>query len=328
MPASAPHDNPDPVISRTDVAGRRHRHDFHLESAAQERATRRVLVLTATAMVVEIAAGYYFGSMALLADGWHMGTHATAFGVTLFAYAFARRRAADPRYSFGTGKVGVLAGFASAVALLGVALMMAMESGHRLVEPQTVRYDAALVVAAAGLAVNLVSALLLGGARADHGGHDHNLQSAYLHVLTDALTSVLAIVALLFGKYLGWTAMDPLMGLAGAVLIGRWSVQLIRDSAAILLDGSADEGTRARIRGLIEAEPGTLITDLHVWKVGPRDYAAIISLSAAEPGSPDHYKRRLSTLDELSHVSVEVNPARAAVRSPAGRVPRLPDRGR
>lgn len=285
----------------------RHSHEFHLDSAAQESATLKVLALTAAAMGIEIVAGMVFGSMALLADGWHMATHATAFGVTLFAYRYARQHADDPAYSFGTGKVSVLGGFASAVALLFVALLMAGESVHRILQPRTILFDAALWVAGFGLLINILSAWLLHGQHADHGEHDHNIRSAYLHVITDALTSLLAIVALLFGKYLGWVWMDAAMGLLGAGLIARWSLQLIRDSSRILLDGSGGPVMRERILSAIEAESNTVVTDLHVWKVGPNDYSAIISIGTAEPLSADHYKRLIAHLAEISHVSVEVN---------------------
>ncbi len=284
-----------------------HSHEFHLDSERQERATAKVLVLTAVAMVFEIIAGMVFGSMALLADGWHMGTHATAFGVTLFAYRYARAHAGDPAYSFGTGKVSVLGGFASAVALAFAALLLVGESAHRLIEPRAIQFDAALVVALLGLIVNLISAGLLYSHHRDHGARDHNIRSAYLHVVTDALTSFLAIVALGFGKYLGWIWMDPLTGIVGAILIARWSYQLIRDSSHILLDGSAGDTTHELIRAAIEADADNVMTDLHVWKIGPDDFAAIISLGTRKPRPADYYKQLIGHVEELSHVSVEVN---------------------
>ncbi|MGR8919889.1 MAG: cation diffusion facilitator family transporter [Gammaproteobacteria bacterium] len=289
-----------------DVEQWRHSHEFHLDSLEQERATSKVLWLTAGAMVLEIAAGFLFGSMALLADGWHMATHATAFGVTLFAYRYARAHADDPSYSFGTGKVSILGGFASAIALLMVAVLMVAESVHRFVDPQAIRFNAALVVAAFGLAVNLVSAWLL-HEQHHRNADDHNMRSAYLHVVTDALTSVLALVALLFGKFLGWHWMDPMMGIVGAALIARWSVELVRDSGGILLDGSAGPATRERIVQALEAGGENVVTDLHVWKVGPRDYAAIISLGTRTPRGADYYKGLIGHLGDVSHVSVEVN---------------------
>ena len=284
-----------------------HSHEFHLDSENQERATAKVLLLTAVAMVFEIVAGTVFGSMALLADGWHMGTHATAFGVTLFAYRYARAHAGDPTYSFGTGKVSVLGGFASAVALAFAALLLMGESAHRLIEPRAIECDAALVVAVLGLIVNLISAGLLYSHHRDLGARDHNIRSAYLHVITDALTSFLAIVALGFGKYLGWIWMDPLTGIFGSILIARWSYQLIRDSSHILLDGSAGDATRQLIRAAIEADADNVMTDLHVWKIGSNDFAAIISLGTRTPRPADYYKQLIGDVDGLSHVSVEVN---------------------
>jgi cation diffusion facilitator family transporter len=223
-----------------------HDHDFHLDSSHGERRTRYVVLLTAVMMVVEIAAGYLYGSMALLADGWHMGTHVAALGISLFAYGYARRHADDPRYSFGTGKVSSLAGFASAVALAVVALMMGAESVQRLLSPQTIHFDEAILVASVGLAVNLLSAWLLRddhshhhhGHDEPHHHHDHNLRAAYLHVLADALTSLLAIVALLCGRALGWVWMDALMGIVGALVIAKWGLDLIRETGGVLLDGT------------------------------------------------------------------------------------------
>jgi cation diffusion facilitator family transporter len=301
-----------------------HSHEFDLDSAQQERATTKVLVLTVVTMVAELAAGLAFGSMALFADGWHMATHAAAFGVTLFAYRYARAHARDPAYSFGTGKVSVLGGFASAVALAFVALLMIGESLHRLIVPVPIRFDAALAVAALGLVVNLVSARLLNAHQHEHGAHDHNLRAAYLHVLADALTSILAIVALLCGKYLDQGWLDPVTGVLGSALIARWSWGLIRDSSRILLDGSAGPGTRARVQAAIEAD-GATVTDLHVWRVGPHKYAVIISLETPVLRSADHYKSLISAVEDLSHVSVEVNltggePSAAA--RPGGAAPR------
>ena len=284
-----------------------HSHEFHLESAGQERATAKVLLLTAGAMIIEIIGGLWFSSMALLADGWHMATHATAFGVTLFAYRYARRHANNPAYSFGTGKVSVLSGFASAVALLFVAVLMVAESVHRLLTPREIMFDAALGVAVFGLLINILSAWLLHGQHHQHHEHDHNIRSAYLHVLTDALTSVLAIVALALGKWLGWLWMDAAMGIVGAALIARWSLQLIGDSATILLDGSASAGVRDAVRTALEAGGQATVTDLHVWRVGPRDHAVIVSLLASDGTSVADYKSRIADLPGLSHISIEIN---------------------
>ncbi len=295
----------------------RHDHRFHLEHAHGERATRRVIVLTVTMMVIEIAAGLAFGSMALLADGWHMGTHAAALGITALAYHYARRHADNPRFSFGTGKVGDLGGFASAVALAVVALIMAVESVLRLVEPQAILFNQAIAVAAVGLVVNVVSALML-QEKHDHGDHDHgagpaahgrdhNLKAAYLHVMADALTSLLAIFALLTGKALGWVWMDPLMGIVGALIIARWSYGLLADTGRILLDRDVDPRRVAEITARIEAESDNRVADIHVWRVGTRSLAAIVSVVTHHPRPPEHYKKLLAGFGEIVHVTVEVN---------------------
>jgi cation diffusion facilitator family transporter len=298
----------------------RHEHRFHLEHAHGERATRRVIALTLAMMVIEIAAGLAFGSMALLADGWHMGTHAVALGITALAYYYARRHADNPRFSFGTGKVGELGGFASAVVLAVVALIMAVESVLRLIEPQPIRFNQAIAVAAAGLVVNVVSALMLQEKHGhdDHGheagvaavsthGRDHNLRAAYLHVLADALTSLLAIFALLTGKALGWVWMDPLMGIAGALIITRWAWGLLGDTSRILLDRDVDPRLVAEITSCIEAEADNRVSDIHVWRVGARSLAAIVSVVTHQPRSPEHYKNLLAGFGEIAHVTVEVN---------------------
>ncbi|PTQ08212.1 cation transporter [Sphingomonas oleivorans] len=288
---------------------------------AHERRTRWVVALTAAMMVVEIVAGWATGSMALLADGMHMATHAGALGAAALAYAFARRHAEDRRFTFGTGKVGDLAGFASALVLAIIALGIGIESFQRLLVPARVAYSEALWIAVLGLIVNLASAWLLGGGHHhhhghhhdhghDHHGHDHhhhhdnNLRSAYFHVLADALTSLLAIGALLAGRYLGWSWMDAAMGIVGAVVIARWSWGLLRDTGAVLVDASANPGLEAEIREAIE-DGDARITDLHVWRVGPGRYAAIISLVAGEPLSPAEYARRVTIHEELVHVTVE-----------------------
>lgn len=301
-----------------------HSHDFAANSGGAERSTLKVLVLTAVMMVFEIAAGIAFGSMALLADGWHMGTHVAAFGITLFAYRYARKHANDPRYSFGTGKVSVLGGFASAVALAVVALVMALESVMRMFEPHAIQFNEAIIVAAVGLTVNLVSGLMLRGHRGhehhQHGEashthshhHDHNLRAAYLHVLADAMTSVFAIVALLAGKYFGWVWLDPVMGLVGAAVITRWAYGLMRDSSHILLDGAAGAGVEERIRDAIEGDADNRVVDLHVWQVGPRHYSVSVSLVTHHPRPPQHYKRLLDDIPHLAHVVVETNICRGA----------------
>ncbi|MCB1759420.1 MAG: CDF family Co(II)/Ni(II) efflux transporter DmeF [Gammaproteobacteria bacterium] len=299
----------------------RHSHEFHTDSARGERRTRYVVLLTACMMVIEIAAGYHYGSMALLADGWHMGTHVAALGISLFAYSYARRHATNPYFSFGTGKVASLGGFASAVALAVVALLMGMESIERLLSPQAIRFNEAILVAVVGLAVNLLSAWLLRGDHehhhhhdhahqhdhADHHHHDHNLRAAYMHVLADALTSVLAILALLCGRAFGWIWMDALMGVVGAVVISRWSLGLIRESSGVLLDSSADDHLAAQVRSAIENEADNRIADLHLWRVGPNRFAAIISLVTHDPREPVHYKQLLADFGRLVHVTIEVN---------------------
>jgi len=233
----------------------KHRHRYNVEDGHGERNTRRVIVLTLSMMIFEITAGYLFGSMALLADGWHMGTHAVALSITAFAYYFARRHSDNPSYSFGTGKVGVLGGFASAVVLALIALLMGVESIQRLFSPQPIRFNEAIAVAFVGLAVNVISALLL-QEKHDHSHepgrgstknfHDHNLRAAYLHVLADALTSVLAIIALFTGKAFGWVWMDPIMGIVGAVIISRWSYGLLVDTGRVLLDRDVNPERRIR----------------------------------------------------------------------------------
>jgi cation diffusion facilitator family transporter len=302
-----------------------HEHVFlGREHARNERRVRFVVALTLAMMVAEIVAGTVYGSMALLADGWHMATHAGALTISAAAYAFARRRARDSRFVFGTGKVGELAGFTSAVILAGIASIIGFQSIVRLWQPSAIRFDEAILVACVGLAVNLVSAVLLnqkpdahhdhgeghvhGETRGDHGHHDHNLRSAYLHVLADALTSVLAIVALLAGKYLGLAWMDAACGLLGAVVILSWSFGLLRSTGAALLDVQPDSGLPTQIRERIERGNGDLLSDLHVWRVGPGGCAAILSIVSDDPRAPEHYKALLHGLDGLAHVTVEVQP--------------------
>jgi len=303
-----------------------HSHDFSGNSDGAERSTMKVLVLTAVMMVVEIVAGMAFGSMALLADGWHMGTHVAAFGITLFAYRYARKHANDPRYSFGTGKVNVLGGFASAVALAVVALVMAVESIMLMFEPRAILFNQAIIVAAVGLAVNIVSGLMLSGhhthahrqhqhdgsAHAHAHHHDHNLRAAYLHVIADAMTSVFAIVALLAGKYFGWVWLDPAMGLVGAAVITRWAYGLMRDSSHVLLDAAADGDVEAQIKRAVEQDADNRVVDLHVWQIGPQHYSVSLSLVTHHARPPQHYKRLLDAIPHLAHVVVETNVCRGA----------------
>ncbi len=311
-------------------------HDFHGDTGRAETGTRRVVWLTAAMMVAEILAGHFFHSMALLADGWHMGTHVAAFLIAMLAYALMRRYRDDLRFSFGTGKIAVLGGFVSALVLGAVAVVMALESVDRLREPLPVRYVEALLVAVLGLGVNLLSAKWLHAAghphHADHDhdhdhdhdlghghghGHGHvqghgpyhdiNLRAAYLHVLADALTSVLAIVALLAGMLLGWQWLDPLMGLVGSAIILHWAQGLLRDATAQLVDRLPSAELPHYIRRTLEAEPATWVTDLHLVRVGGRCYAAVISVYADAPQDPEHYKRLLAARRELMHVTVEVH---------------------
>lgn len=305
-----------------DLSAWQHRHDFGITGERGERRTRLVFLITAVTMVFELAAGTLFGSMALLADGWHMGTHVAAFLITLFAYAYARAHRQNPNFTFGTGKVSVLGGFASAVALAVVALAVAAESVGRLLSPQHIRFNEATCVAALGLLVNVACAWLLQGQdhpehehQAEHH-HDHNLKAAYLHVVADALTSVLAIIALLCGKGLGWSWLDPLMGVVGAAVIARWALGLLRETGPILLDSCSGECERSAIQKRIEADADNRVADLHVWRVGPDDFAAIVSLVTRHPRPAEHYKALLQDLRELSHVTIEVLSCEAGPPAP------------
>ena len=297
-----------------------HEHVF-LGSSHEENARRTlwVVLLTLVMMVAEIAAGYLTGSMALLADGFHMATHAGALGIAAAAYAYAKRHARSPRFSFGTGKVGDLGGFASALILALVSLGIAIESVMRLLEPAEVQFGTATLIAIVGLVVNIVSALLLGHGHSHdhdhdhdhdhhHSGHDNNLQSAYVHVLADALTSVLAIAALLAGRYLGWVWLDPVMGIVGAIVIARWAWSLMGVTAGVLLD-QTDEHVAAEIRELIEQAGDARITDLHVWRVGPEAHAAIVSVVGSSTTDADGIRERLKPVHEVSHLTVEFRAA-------------------
>ena len=300
-----------------DIARYQHPHLFHYSGGDLERKTIRVVALTVTMMVVEIIAGYVFNSMALLADGWHMSTHAAALGISWLAFVLARRYALDRHFVFGTWKIEILGGFVSAILLGGVAIAMAAVSAARLVHPVTIQFNHAILVAVVGLAVNLVSIVLLSGhhphAHAPHEhGHDHahenlNLRAAYLHVVADALTSVLAIGALLGGKYMNWTWLDPLMGIVGAVMIANWTRSLILDTGAILLDREGNEELAREIHAAIEIDGDTRISDLHVWRVGQGQCACILAIVASAPLPSETYKERLKAVHELVHVTVEAN---------------------
>lgn len=292
-----------------------HNHDYLTLHEHGRKRSWQVLILTLIVMVVEIVAGTIFGSMALLADGWHMSTHAVAFIIVLAAYHYAQKHARNPAFSFGTGKFGVLGGFASAVALAVVALTMFLESIQRLIRPEDIRFNEALGVAALGMAVNVASVFILKTPHEhshDHGhhhhDHDHNLKAAYLHVLADALTSVLAIAALLLGKYFGWNRLDAVVGMVGAVVIAKWAFGLLQETAPILLDGSAESEVAGQVRERIETGGDARISDLHIWTVGPSAYAVIISLVTRAGRPPEYYKEKLAAIDHLAHVTVEVNP--------------------
>ena len=304
----------------------KHDHSFgqHRRKKGEAR-TVAVAAITGTMMAVEIAAGLAFGSMALLADGLHMASHAAALGISASGYYFARRHAHDERFSFGTGKMNSLAAFASAVILAMVAAIMAWASLGRLFSPAPIDFNKALPIAGAGLAVNVVSALILGLGHEhehEHGHeHDHNLLAAYLHVLADAVTSVLAISALLLGKLYGFYRLDPIMGLVGAGLVAHWAVGLIRMSGAVLLDVQAPEAVRSRIRSLIESDSDSRVADLHVWSVGPALYAASIAVVASDPKPVDYYRGLLPARLGLAHTTIEVHrcPDGSRVRQSAPR---------
>lgn len=289
--------------------------------AASERRTWAVIILTSATMVLEIVSGLIFGSMALLADGWHMGTHAVALGVTAAAYQASRRHADDHRYSFGTWKIEVLGGFASAVVLAVIAIYVAGESIWRLFQPHEIRYAEALVVACLGLGVNLLCALLLGAGR-PHGSHPHtaahghhhshdlNLRSAYAHVLTDAMTSVFAILALAGGTLFGWGFLDPAMGIVGACVVGLWSYALLRDTSRVLLDREMDHPVVEEIREAVESDGESRITDLHLIRVGRDRFACALSVVTRSGRDAAHFKSMLAEHEELVHVTAEVLPYR------------------
>ncbi|WP_061007513.1 CDF family Co(II)/Ni(II) efflux transporter DmeF [Vibrio sp. CUB2] len=300
------------------MAVSQHSHDFVSHNQKGEKRTLYVLILTVTTMVVEIAAGTMFGSMALLADGWHMGTHAAAFCITLFAYRYAKQNAHNDRFSFGTGKVSVLGGFTSAIALGIVALMMMVESIHRLFNPESIQFNEAIMVAVIGLVVNLASMLLLqdhhhhGHDHHNHHSHDHehehhhdhNLTAAYFHVLADTLTSLLAIVALIVGKFYGWVWLDAMMGIVGAIVIGKWTLGLMKQTAPVLLDESINKSYRDEITETLT--PYAEIVDLHIWKVSGHHYSAAIALKNHSDKTLDEFKQLLSKFDKIHHLTLEV----------------------
>ena len=294
-----------------------HHHDFSSHNQQGEKRTFYVLLLTLATMVAEIVAGTVYGSMALLADGWHMGTHAAAFCITLFAYRYAKKNAGNARFSFGTGKVSVLGGYTSAIALGIVALLMVVESVHRLFNPEAIQFNEAIMVAVIGLLVNVASMLLLHGHHHDHGHHhhgehehhhDHNLRAAYMHVLADALTSVLAIVALFMGKFYGWNWLDAIMGIVGAIVIGKWLLGLIHQTSPVLLDESVEPDYREKIES--ELAGFALVKDFHMWKISGDHYSAAIAIESSTDKSLSDYKQMLAKFDKIHHLTLEVHPAK------------------
>ena len=316
------------VMHATDISIWKHEHNFSGDTSSAEKRTRKVIAVAGTMMIVEIIAGYFFNSMALTADGWHMGTHVAAFVLAALAYSFGRRHAQDARFTFGTGKVGVLGGFTSAIVLSIIALIIAEQSVRRLFTPQVIHFREAIFIAAAGLAVNLICAFLLKDEPHHHHHHDHaegghhhdlNLKAAYLHVLADAFTSLGAIVALSAGYALGWVWLDAVMGLVGTIVILSWAYSLLRDTGSILLDRvPTSSDLPVVIREGIENDGDSKITDLHIWQVGVHKFAAVISVVAHNPKTPEEYRQSLNIHEELVHVNIEVqtcHPQEAAVQS-------------
>jgi cation diffusion facilitator family transporter len=309
-------------MHRVDHSRFRHRHDFVHDFSKGERRTHIVIAITGVMMVIEITAGLLSHSMALLADGWHMSTHVTAFLITAIAYYFTRRHASNAQFSFGTGKIGVLGGFASAIVLSVVAFLMAGESVHRIFVPMAIHFNEAIGIACLALTVNLVCALLLkenhyrshdhpGGNHHHAHSHDLNLRAAYLHVLADAFTTCLAIVALTSGKFFGWTWLDPVVGLIGSGVVFSWAYGLLRDTSGILLDRTpSSSDLPEEIRRAIEVDGDSIVTDLHVWQVGTGKFAAIVSIVAHEPKSYETYRALLREHEELVHVTIETHHCR------------------
>jgi len=307
----------------------RHDHDFDGINNENEKRTLNVIILTGITMVVEIISGALSGSMALLADGWHMGTHTFALGITYSAYVMARKFAGSPRFGFGTGKFGVLASYTSALFLGGTALYMIVESVSRFINPVAIAFNEAIIVAVAGLAVNILSIWMLhgGGGESHHHEHhhhehdhhddhhhDHNMRAAYLHVATDALTSVFAIVALIAGKFFGWLFLDPVMGIVGGIVIAKWAWGLLRSSALILLDGISAKEIKDDITKAIEADGDSVVGDLHVWPLNSNALAAAVTVVSKECRSPVEYGSRLSRFKKLKHTTIEVHGCESAVR--------------
>jgi cation diffusion facilitator family transporter len=307
------------IMHNHSIRSWQHEHFFlgH-KHARHERRTWFVVALTAAMMVAEITGGTIFGSMALVADGWHMSTHAAALAIAALAYLFARRHAHDTRFAFGTGKLGELAGFSSAIILALIALLIGYESVTRLMSPVSIHFGEATAVAAVGFAVNVASAWLLfddehhhhhhhDDGHVHHHHHDSNIRAAYVHVLADALISVLAIVALLTGRYLGWVWLDPVIGIVGALVIAQWSIGLMRTAGAVLLDMVPNPKLAATVRARLETD-GDRVADLHLWHLGPGHAGLIAAIVSDHPKPPAAYKERLAPIKGLSHVTIEVNP--------------------
>jgi cation diffusion facilitator family transporter len=308
-------------MHRTEQAQFHHSHDFVHDFSRAERRTRVVIGITVAMMLLEITAGILSHSMALLADGWHMSTHAIAFVMAAIAYHFTRRHAGDARFSFGTGKIGILGGYSSAIVLSVIALAMAGESVHRLFSPLAIHFNEAIGIAALGLCVNLVCAFLLKDDphhQHDHHAHDRgsesrgshrhdlNLRAAYVHVLADAFTSVLAITALTSGKFFGWAWLDPVVGIVGSGVVFSWAYTLLRDTGTVLLDVTPEASDLPReIRRAVESDDDSVVTDLHVWQISSGKFAAIVSIVAHEPQSCDAYRALLQVHEELVHVTIE-----------------------
>lgn len=325
----------EPQTARHPINRWQHPHRFSAINHTGERNTKLVLILTLVTMVAEITTGSLYGSMALLADGWHMGTHAAAFLLTLFTYYYARKHADNPAFAFGTGKVSVLGGYTSAILLGLVALFMLGESAIRLLSPAQIHYDQSILVAIIGLSINLLSAWLLKDHHHEHSHHhthqhiskqtdtpknhhahehhqpqhhhDHNLTAAYMHVLADALTSVLAIAALLLAKYAGLNWLDPLMGIVGAIIIGRWAWGLIRQTSPVLLDADPDLAKQQLIRQRLAPLADHGIADLHLWRLNADQYALMLSLVSHQPKSSDAYRQLLTDLPWLAHITIETH---------------------
>ena len=299
----------------------KHEHDFSINSESSKKKTLLVICLTVSMMIIEVAAGMLYGSMALLADGWHMGTHAGAIGIAYMAYRYEEKYRNSKWFSFGAGKIPILGGYTSAVILAIAALLMIIESVKRLIEPRDIHFNEAIIVAIIGLLVNIISAVILkDDHHHDHGDHhhehehhhdhedehDHNLRAAYLHVIADALTSMLALVALIFGRNFGWIWLDPVMGIVGGLVISRWAWGLLKSSGVILLDVTPDDELTLKIKECLESYSDVRVVDMHLWKPGSAGLAASISLVTHFPESPEQYKNILREFHMLKHVTIEV----------------------